>query len=449
MDNMNNFTHNSKNANSKSTFVINKYNKEYIQNAKDNGCESFINSSELSCYYDFSGIKIIAITGTNGKTTTASTIGAILAKMGCDWALLGTNGFFVNQNDELKQIAPPTLTTPMQVDIYKNIQYAKEQNCSVFIMEISSHAIVQNRYEGLVFDIKICTNITSDHLDYHKSLQNYIDIKNSFLNDNSSLKPNGYLLINSDDKNIKVNDNSDNRYNSKVVCFATNGNNGYTISNNSTNQVLSGKISFNNQTYNYKSNFVGRFNLYNIIASVACVDLLFEYHLEQICNALEYVNSVSGRMEIVHKEPLVIVDFAHTQDGFLQVFESFEDIKSNSKIIAVFGAGGNRDKTKRAKMGEISDKYCDIIILTNDNPRDEDEMDIINDIKNAITQKCINSTLFIQPNRAKAISLGLSLAKKDDIVLVLGKGCEKYQIIKGEKIPFEDKKTIIQALSNQ
>ncbi len=442
---MNNFTHNSNDANSKSTFVINKYNKQYIQHAKDNGTTRFINSSELSNYYDFSDMSIIAITGTNGKTTTASTIGAIVGKLGRDYALLGTNGFFVSINGILEQINPPALTTPMQVDIYKNIQYAKEQGCYIFIMEVSSHAIEQNRYEGLIFDIKICTNITSDHLDYHKSLQNYIDIKNSFLDDNSSLKQGGYLLVNSDDKNIKANEH--NGGGGKVVCFATNTNEGYAISNSSTNQVLSGKISFNSQTYNYKSNFVGKFNLYNILASVACVNLLFEQDLGRICDVLEYINGVSGRMEIVHKEPLIIVDFAHTHDGFLQVFESFDNIKSNSKIISVFGAGGNRDKTKRAKMGEVSDKYCDIIVLTNDNPRDEDEMDIINDIKKGIIKKREDS-LFVQPNRAKAISLGLSLANKDDIVLVLGKGCEKYQIIKGKRMPFEDKKTIIQSLNN-
>jgi UDP-N-acetylmuramoyl-L-alanyl-D-glutamate--2,6-diaminopimelate ligase len=176
------FTDNSKEANKDTYFVITSLNEKYIQNAKDNGCENFIDAKDLKNHIDISAIKIIGITGTNGKTTTAAAIYSILLDLGFKVALQGTRGFFIND----EKVEDYTLTTPMQLDNFAHILKALDNGCDFFVMEVSSHAIAQKRVEGLDFELKVLTNITRDHLDFHKTIQEYIDVKNSFLSDEST-----------------------------------------------------------------------------------------------------------------------------------------------------------------------------------------------------------------------------------------------------------------------
>ncbi|QOG12958.1 UDP-N-acetylmuramoyl-L-alanyl-D-glutamate--2,6-diaminopimelate ligase [Arcobacter sp. FWKO B] len=408
------FTNNSKEANKDTIFVCNELNRKFIDDARANGCVEFVEDYELGNFFDFSQIKIVGVTGTNGKTTTTAAIYSILLDLGYKVALQGTRGFFIND----EKMEGYSLTTPMQLDIYAHIKKALELGCEFFVMEVSSHAIAQNRIAGLNFALKVHTNITRDHLDYHKTIEEYINVKNSFFTDESM------KLINKDDKHIK--------YNIKN-CFA------YGLENPSTYKVSAYSLqngihvmldNFENKVA-FSSSMMGIFNIYNLTAAVASVHLLTKMDLSEICDQVENFGGVSGRMEIASTEPLIIIDFAHTPDGMEEVFKSF----ANKDIIAVFGAGGNRDKEKRPLMGKIASRYCKHIIITSDNPRFEDPDLIVNDILLGISNK---TNIIVELNRKEAIKKAIQLYKKDTVILILGKGDEEYQIVYDHKIPFKD-----------
>ncbi|MCK5109991.1 MAG: UDP-N-acetylmuramoyl-L-alanyl-D-glutamate--2,6-diaminopimelate ligase [Arcobacteraceae bacterium] len=419
------FTDNSKEVDSNSTFVTSKQNERFISNAKENGCKNFITSRELKNYFDFSSIQIIGITGTNGKTTTAAAIYSILLDLGFKVALQGTRGFFIND----KKIEEYSLTTPVQLGNFAHIQKACEENCDFFVMEVSSHSLAQNRIEGLEFALKIHTNITQDHLDYHKTMEEYIKVKNSFFQDNTP------KLINKDDKNIKF---------KMKNAFA------YSLDNSATYKVLAFSlkdgincaIGHFGEIVNFSSSMRGMFNVYNLTAAISAVHILTKKPLQDICDVVENFAGVSGRMEVVNDNPLIIVDFAHTPDGMKKVFDSFMD----NDIIVVFGAGGDRDKTKRPIMGKVAEDYAKHIIVTSDNPRFEDPDLITENIVSGINDK---NKLEIDLNRKSAISKAIKKSKdfENPVILVLGKGDEENQIIYDKKLPFNDK-IIIEGLLN-
>ena len=419
------FTDNSAKAISGITFVRSKQNEKFIENAKENGCTQFIKSCELKNYFDFSSIKVVGITGTNGKTTTAAAIYSILLDLGYKVALQGTRGFFIND----KKIEDYSLTTPVQISNFLHIQQALEDNCDFFVMEVSSHAIEQNRIEGLDFALKVHTNITQDHLDYHKTIEEYINVKNSFFADESM------KLINKDDPLIKFNMKN---------TFA------YGLENPSTYKVIAYSLKnglhvalqhFANMVH-FSSPMMGLFNVYNLTAAIASVNLLTKKPLQEICNVVEYFGGVAGRMEVVSSNPLIVVDFAHTHDGMKEVFSSFQDYD----IISVFGAGGDRDRTKRPLMGKVAEQFSKEIIITADNPRFEDPDLICKDILKGITNK---DNITVELNRKEAIKIALNKAKEyaNPIILVLGKGDEEYQIIYDKKLPQNDKKMIQEILN--
>lgn len=368
-----------------------------------------------------SKIKVVGITGTNGKTTTAAAIYSMLLDLGYKVALQGTRGFFIND----EKIEDYTLTTPVQLANFAHIQKALENGCQYFIMEVSSHAIEQKRIEGLDFELKVLTNITRDHLDYHKTIEEYIKVKNSFFDDESK------KLVNKDDKNAKFNTKN-------ALTYGLENPSTYNVSaysfKNGTN-VMFTKI---DKVYSYTSSLMGIFNIYNIMAAVASVDMITDNSLEQICEVTENFAGVSGRMEIISSDPLVIVDFAHTPDGMKEVYESF----NHYDIITVFGAGGDRDKDKRPLMGKIASDYAKTIIVTSDNPRFEDPDMIIEDICVGIKNK---ENLFVEINRKEAIKLAIEIGKKNpsSVVLILGKGDEPYQIIYDKKMPLVDKDEVL------
>ncbi len=415
-------TNNSNEATKDHTFVVSKHNKQYVQSAKDNGCENFIDSSELKDHFDFSSIKIIGITGTNGKTTTAAAIYSTLLDLGEKVALQGTRGFFIND----ERVEDYSLTTPVQLNNFEHIYEAIQNGCKYFVMEVSSHAIDQDRIEGLDFALKILTNITQDHLDYHKTIEEYINIKNSFFMDES------VKLINKDEEKAK--------YNAK---------NGYSygLENPSTYKV--GAYSFQNGThvmlqkiqenFSFSSDLMGIFNIYNLTAAVAAVDILSDHPMDKICEAIENFAGVAGRMEMVSIDPLVIVDFAHTPDGMQKIYESF----NHKDIITVFGAGGDRDRNKRPKMGALAERFAKHIIVTSDNPRFEDPDQIINDILKGIKNK---SNVLVEINRREAIKKALELVSDDTVLLILGKGDETTQIIYDQKMPFDDRVVVAHLL---
>ena len=420
------YTDNSKLASKNTTFVVSKQNEKFINNAKENGCVNFINSSELIDNFDFSNIKIVGVTGTNGKTTTTAAIYSILLDLGYKVALQGTRGFFIND----EKIEEYSLTTPVQLANFEHINKAIEEKCDFFIMEVSSHSLAQNRIEGLEFTLKVHTNITQDHLDYHKTLQDYIDIKNSFFQDDSM------KLINKDDKNIKFKMKN-------VYAYGAENPATYKVSAYSLKNGLHVALQHFSNIVNFSSSMIGIFNVYNLTAAVASVNLLTKKPLQEICDKVEYFGGVSGRMEVVSQEPFIIVDFAHTADGMKNVFDSF----AGENIITVFGAGGDRDKLKRPFMGEVANKYSKYTIITSDNPRFEDPDIIIEDIIKGCKDK---STVSIELNRKLAISKAMQISKdyEKPIILVLGKGDEESQIIYDQKLHFNDKEVIKELLLN-
>lgn len=415
-------TDNSKEATEDFLFVVSKHNEKYINDAKNSGCKNFINSCELSKHFDFSDIQIIGITGTNGKTTTAAAIYSILLDLGEKVALQGTRGFFIND----KKIEDYSLTTPVQLNNFEHILEAKQNGCKYFVMEVSSHAIDQNRIEGLDFALKILTNITQDHLDYHKNLEEYINIKNSFFMDEST------KLINKDEKKAKY--NPKNGYSYGLENPSTYKVGAYSFQNGT--HVMLQKI---NKSFDFSSHLMGIFNIYNLTAAIASIDILTNYSLEKICEACENFGGVAGRMETVSIEPLVIIDFAHTPDGMQKIYESF----NHKDIITVFGAGGDRDKSKRPIMGQIASNFAKHIIITSDNPRFEDPDKIIDDILSGIKDK---SNVSVEINRREAIKKALNMAEENSVVLILGKGDETSQIIYDKKMPFDDKVVVAHLL---
>jgi len=327
--------------------------------------------------------KFIGITGTNGKTTTAFLIGYILDKLGFSVGIQGTEGFYLNN----KKVEPKTLTTPPILTTIDRLYKYKPQ---FFIMEVSSHAIIQNRIDGIKFDLKIFTNLSQDHLDYHKNMQEYQKAKEMFFKDNT-LK-----IIN---KNYNLNINKNNSY-------------------------------FYPLNKKFETKLKGDFNQENFQSAILGVSKLLNISIDKIANIAKDFSGIAGRMEEV--APKIIIDFAHTPDGMQKVLESIKDEK-----IVVFGAGGDRDKSKRKLMGQIADKYSKYIILTNDNPRCENELEIINDIKQGIK----NTPYEVILDREKAIKKAIEL-QKNEYILLLGKGDEKYIQKCKEKIPFSEKEII-------
>lgn len=412
------YTDNSKEADKNSAFVYSKQNEKFIEDAKKNGCKEFIKSEDLKNHCDFSSIKIIGITGTNGKTTTAAAIYSILLDLGYKVALQGTRGFFINE----QRVEEYSLTTPVQLGNFVHIQKAIENGCDFFVMEVSSHAIEQKRIEGLNFELKILTNITRDHLDYHKTIEEYINVKNSFFSDDSK------KLINKDEKKAKFNPKN-------CLTYGLDSPSTYKVQAYSFKDGMNVALQNFEKVESFTSMMMGLFNVYNLTAAVAAVHMTTNKSLKEICEAVENFAGVSGRMETLSLNPYVIVDFAHTPDGMKEVLQSF----GHKDIIVVFGAGGDRDKQKRPLMGKIAQNYAKHIIVTSDNPRFEDPDLIINDILEGISDK---SKVEVEINRKLAIKKAIDLFEENNVILILGKGDEEYQIIYDQKLPFSDKEVI-------
>jgi len=415
-------TEDSQECDSETAFVLTSQNEKYLDNAKENGAHSVVKAQDIAPLFGVNHIKIIGITGTNGKTTTAAAIYSILLDLGHKVAMQGTRGFYIN--DEVAE--GKTLTTPSVLNTYRHIYQAASQGCEYFIMEVSSHAIVQKRIEGIPFALKILTNITQDHLDYHNGLDEYINVKNSFFDD-ECLK-----LINKDETRAKFNYKNANSYG--IENPAT-----YRVIAYTMNDGISAVMQNFQAVETFSSSLYGFFNLYNMTAAVAAVHLLTEYTIPQIAEVTDNFAGVSGRMEKVSDKPLVIVDFAHTPDGMQQILNSLKE----KELLVVFGAGGDRDKSKRPMMGRVASSYASRVYVTSDNPRSEDPDAIIKDIVDGIKEQ---HKVYVNPNRREAIAQAIADQKGDEVILVLGKGDETYQIVYDKKFPFDDREVVRELL---
>ena len=415
-------TENSNECDADTAFVVTHQNREYIEDAQQHNAHSLIKIEEIAELFGVNKIKIVGITGTNGKTTTASAMYSFLLDLGYKVALQGTRGLFMN--DEVCE--GKTLTTPSVLNTYKHIYQAVCAGCEYFLMEVSSHALVQKRVEGLKFELKILTNITQDHLDYHKTIEEYTAVKNSFFQDE------GKKLINKDEK--RANFNFKNAYTYGIENPAT-----YRLMAYSLNEGSSGIIQHFQEIVPFTASLHGFFNLYNLMAAISATHLITDKSLEEIADVVDNFAGVSGRMEQVCAAPNVIVDFAHTPDGMQQVLNALKE----KELLVVFGAGGDRDRLKRPLMGRVAASLAKKVIITSDNPRNEDPEVIVEDILEGIQDK---SNVIVELNRKKAIQIALDMQEDEDVVVILGKGDEAYQIIYDEKFVFDDRAVVKELL---
>ena len=387
-------------------------------------------SQIASNFYDnpTKSLKLIGVTGTNGKTSTSFFIKNMLNGMGYKCGLIGTI-----ENDFGDGKLESTLTTPEPMELQKLFRNMVNNGCEYCVMEVSSQALAQKRVYGLEYEISILTNITVDHLDYHITMENYINSKLELLKNSKK------AVVNIDDNNVK---SALSRIECPVVtCSTVNNRADYTAKNVICNESfvqyeLVGIDCIGRITVKLP----GEFTVYNsLCASSALLELGFS--IEDIAKSTEKIKQVKGRAERVSipKNFTVIIDYAHTPDGLENILKCIKGF-SKGKIITVFGCGGDRDKSKRAEMGRIAGELSNIAVVTSDNPRTENPLLIINDILAGMEKT--KSRLAIIENRRQAIEFALSKARRGDVVLLAGKGHETYQIIGNEKIYFDEREII-------
>ena len=372
------------------------------------------------------GIKIIGVTGTNGKTTTTQIIDHILKNNNCTSSSLGTLGF-----SSPTGIISTGFTTPESIELHQILKVFKNGGIDFVPMEISSHAIAMNRIDDVNINYAIFTNLGSDHLDFHKSKENYFNTKLKLF---KNLKKDSLAFVNMDDEYAsQIIKNTS----CKCYTYGFNKKSDLYIINYELNLGLSiAKIKYENKIYKIETNLIGKFNLYNLIASILCC-LKIGIKMQDILDSLKSFKKVSGRLEkylFPNKESMVVIDYAHSPDAFEKIFQTIDEFKKNKKVITIFGCGGNRDSSKRPLMAKIAQRFSDYIYITNDNPRYEKPEKIISDIKSGLSE---SNSIEIVLNRKEAIEIALNKAKKS-IILILGKGPEEYQIIKDKKIPHSD-----------
>ena len=391
-----------------------------------------LNSSEALAYiacnfYDNPSekIKIIGITGTNGKTTTVTLLFNLFRGLGYNVGLLSTVENKINNT-----IIPSTHTTPDALTLNELLAKMVEQGCQYAFMEVSSHAIVQHRITGINFTGGAFSNITHDHLDYHITFDEYIKAKKRFFD---NLPEEAFALTNKDDKNglIMLQNTKAKKYTyalKSVADFKCR------VVENHLNGLL---LNIDNQEVWVK--LIGSFNAYNVLVVYAISQLLKQDKV-QVLTTLSNLNSVEGRFQYIKSKNgiVAIIDYAHTPDALKNVLETIKDIRTgNEQVITLIGCGGDRDAAKRPVMAQIACEYSNKVILTSDNPRSENPEEILNQMEAGINPVDAKKTLRIS-DRKEAIKTAVAFAKEGDIILIAGKGHEKYQEISGVKYPFDD-----------
>lgn len=377
-------------------------------------------------------IKLIGLTGTNGKTTTCLMTYQILKMLKKNVAYMGTIGFYYGD------VKKPMVNTTPDVDVlYNMLLEAKENGVEYFVMEVSSHALDKDRIHGLEFDEVAFTNLTQDHLDYHKTLENYANAKRILFTKTRNDK---IAVINGDDEHYQH--------------FVLESNNNIIIGQHDSDvKILEMsfshlgtifKFEYLNHEYQARLNMVGRYNIYNYLIALLLVNKL-GVKIEDILALNDKLKAPAGRMELLkYGTNSIFVDYAHTPDAVINVLKSAEEFK-NGRIITIIGCGGDRDATKRPIMGKAALEHSDYVIFTSDNPRSEDPQMILDDITNGLS----GSNFEIEVDRQKAIIKGMQQLKHNDILMILGKGHEDYQITKTGKHHFSDQEEVMKYITKQ
>ena len=413
---------------------------DYIEDAIKNGCSFIIADREIDCdiphliekdldncyrqlclkFYDIDidEFNLIGITGTDGKTTTATLIKELIK----DCAYIGTNGLTIKD-----ETISTSNTTPCISELYEDLSLVKKSKIKNVSMEVSSEALLHKRVEGFLFDIVGFTNITGDHLNVHKTFQNYLTCKLQLLN---YLKEDGFIVVNGDDENLK-----EIKHNNKYT-FGFNKDNDYVIEDVKYDKLTEITIINKNHTYVIKSPLIGKYNVYNVaLAFIIC--LLYGLDEKILIDRIKKIKPISGRCEFLDfKQDFdIVLDYAHTINGIRSILEAFKDY-NYQRIITVTGCAGGREKEKRPIIGDIVMKNSDLAIFTMDDPRNEDVNEIID-------QMVGKEKDYIRiPDRVEAIHYAFDIATKGDLVLILGKGRDNYMAIGDKKIKYNDYETI-------
>lgn len=418
---------------------------DYIEEAIENGAEKIIcehgeynvqtiivsstkeylnNYLDTNYYNKIKDITLIGITGTNGKTTSCYFIYELLKMLDVKCAYIGTIGFFIDKKErDLNN------TTPEILELYEMFLECKSRGVNVIVMEVSSHALELDRVHGLKFNYVCFTNLTVDHLLFHKTMDNYLNAKKKLFN---MLKKDAISITNVDDKY------KDNFLLDDTITYGESKSDFNIIKYKLKLDKTIYKLRYNNKNYKVKMNVIGKYNIYNsLVAIIVLVNM--GYNIKKVIKLFKRIKLPSGRLDMIkYKKNVIFVDYAHTPDAVKNVLTNAIKFKKN-KIYTIIGCGGNRDKTKRKDMGIIATELSDYVIFTNDNPRNEDEMKIVNDMINGI----INENYEVILDRSKAIKRGIDLLNKKDILFILGKGHEEYQLINGIKHHFSDKEEVL------
>lgn len=375
-------------------------------------------------------IKLIGVTGTNGKTTIATILFKLFTNLGYKCGLLSTV-----QNHIGNEIVPATHTTPDAISLNAMLQQMVNSGCTHVFMETSSHAIHQHRTTGLKYAGGLFSNITHDHLDYHKTFDEYIRVKKSFFD---LLPSDAFAISNADDKRgqVMLQNTHAHKYLYSLRTMAEFK--GRILENRLTGLVMT----INDQEVHFR--LIGEFNAYNLLAVYGAAVCLGE-DKQEVLRCLSELTGAEGRFDYSispNQKIIGIVDYAHTPDALLNVLATIKKLREgHEQIITVVGCGGDRDKTKRPVMAEVTCEHSDKVVFTSDNPRSEDPLQILADMETGLNTAAKRKYVSV-PDRKEAIKLAVSMAKPGDIVLIAGKGHEKHQEIKGVKHPFDDKQVM-------
>lgn len=412
----------------------------------DHECESFgaglivcedtrIFSALLaSAYYEnaHKELKFIGVTGTNGKTTVTHIIKTILELKGCKTGLIGTNHCLIGEK-ELQSGG----TTPEAIELHSIIKKMKDEGCEYVVMEVSSHALSLFRCYGITFEVGIFTNLTEDHLNYHKDLDDYAMAKSKLFSMSK------IAVLNEDDSYFKMMK----KQSSKVLSYGIKKNADMKAENIEYSQKgVSFDWCYGASVVKMRMAIPGEFSVYNALSAIGA-GVALGLTDEEIKNGILLVRGVKGRAEVVHlkKDYTVMIDYAHTPDGIENILKTVKGFAEN-RVIIVFGCGGDRDSKKRPIMGEIAAKYADFCVVTSDNPRTEKPQKIVEDI--LLGMKGFEDKYKAIVDRTEAISYALSIASKGDVVLLAGKGHETYQDINGVKIHYDEREVLEKILKD-